>query len=146
MGVVYMTTCIGFHWENFALWQAVQCLLLYQSAISWDVWILVQGIAVGIMFFCKYLKKVFEIFPYLADAHINRHLYFLISGFRRVLNIVCVLLGISPASVWVLPTFLNPLSVPSSRTLEDGTVGRTRTDARDIPKRTRTIFISCHNF
>ena len=31
-------------------------------------------------------------------------------------DIVCILLGISPASVWVLPTFRNPLSVPSSRT------------------------------
>ena len=29
--------------------------------------------------------------------------------------IVCVLLGISPASVWVLPMFRDPLSVPSSR-------------------------------
>ena len=79
----------------------------------------------------------------------------MISGFHRVLNIVCVLLGISPASVCVLPTFRNPLSVPSSRAgskyisfllpaLEDGTdrgfrnVGRTQTDAGDIPKRTHT--------
>ena len=40
---------------------------------------------------------------------------FLISNFRRVLNIVCILLGISPASDCCLPTFRNPLSVPSSR-------------------------------
>ena len=40
---------------------------------------------------------------------------FLISNFRRVLNIVCILLGISPASDCGLPTFQNPLSVPSSR-------------------------------
>ena len=40
---------------------------------------------------------------------------FLISDFRRVLNIVCILLGISPASDCSLPTFRNPLSVPSSR-------------------------------
>ena len=39
----------------------------------------------------------------------------LISNFRRVLNIVCILLGISPASDCGLPTFRNPLSVPSSR-------------------------------
>ena len=38
-----------------------------------------------------------------------------ISNFRRVLNIVCILLGISPASDCGLPTFRNPLSVPSSR-------------------------------
>ena len=40
---------------------------------------------------------------------------FLISGFRWVLNIVCILLGISPVSVSVLPMFRNPLLVPSSR-------------------------------
>ena len=42
---------------------------------------------------------------------------FLISNFRRVLNLVCILLGISPASDCGLPTFRNPLSVPSSREL-----------------------------
>ena len=40
---------------------------------------------------------------------------FLISNLRRVLNIVCILLGISPAFDCGLPTFRNPLSVPSSR-------------------------------
>jgi hypothetical protein len=40
---------------------------------------------------------------------------FLISNFRSVLNIVCILLGISPASDCGLPTFRNPLSVPSSK-------------------------------
>jgi hypothetical protein len=39
---------------------------------------------------------------------------FLIANFCRVLNIVCVVLGISPASDCDLPTFRNPLSVPSS--------------------------------
>jgi hypothetical protein len=34
----------------------------------------------------------------------------LISNFRRVLNIVCILLGFSPASDCDLPTFRNPLS------------------------------------
>ena len=43
------------------------------------------------------------------------HSTFLISNFRRVLNLVCILLGISPASDCDLPTFRNPLSVPSSR-------------------------------
>jgi hypothetical protein len=42
-------------------------------------------------------------------------LNFLISNFCRVLNIVCVLLGISPASDCDLPTFGNSLSVPSSK-------------------------------
>jgi hypothetical protein len=41
--------------------------------------------------------------------------YFLISGFRWVLNAVGVLFGISPTSVFVVPTFWKPLSVQSSR-------------------------------
>jgi len=38
----------------------------------------------------------------------------LISNFRRVLNIVCFLLGNSPASKFYMTTFRNTLSVPSS--------------------------------
>ena len=52
----------------------------------------------GVVVICEYLIKEF-----------------LISNFRRVLNIVCILLGISLASDCGLPTFRNPLSVPSSR-------------------------------
>ena len=40
---------------------------------------------------------------------------FLISNFCRVLNLLCILLGVSPASDCCMPTFRNPLSVPSSR-------------------------------
>ena len=40
---------------------------------------------------------------------------FLISDFRRDLNIENVLLGISPASNCNWPTFRNPVSVPSSK-------------------------------
>ena len=43
---------------------------------------------------------------------------FLIWNFRRVLNIVCNLLGISPASYYWMPTFRNTLSVPSSKPLK----------------------------
>jgi len=39
---------------------------------------------------------------------------FLISNFRRVLNVVCFLLGNSPASELYMPTFRNTLSVLSS--------------------------------
>ena len=39
---------------------------------------------------------------------------FLISNFRRVLYVVCFLLGNSPASVVYMPMFRNTLSVPSS--------------------------------
>jgi hypothetical protein len=38
----------------------------------------------------------------------------LISNFRHVLNVVCFLLGNSPASEVYIPTFRNTLSVPSS--------------------------------
>ena len=79
--------------------------------------------------------------------------FFLISNFRRVLNLVYTLLGISPASDCGLPTFRNPLSVPSSRlhtlhqALEDGTdrgfrnVGKPQSDAGEIPKRIHKIFL-----
>ena len=45
------------------------------------------------------------------------NLDFLISNFRRVLNLVCIPLGISPASDknCRMPTFRNTLSVPSSK-------------------------------
>jgi len=39
---------------------------------------------------------------------------FLISSFRRVLYVVCFLLGNSPASGVYMPTFRNTLSVPST--------------------------------
>jgi hypothetical protein len=63
----------------------------------------------------------------------------LISNFRRVFNIVCVLLGISPASDCDLPTFRNPLSVPSSKAgCRVFYVGKSQSDAGEIPKRTHT--------
>jgi hypothetical protein len=42
-------------------------------------------------------------------------LTFLISNFRRVLYVVCFLLGNSPASEFCMPTFRNTLSFPSSQ-------------------------------
>jgi len=42
------------------------------------------------------------------------HSSFLISNFRRVLYVVCFLLGNSPASEFYMPTFRNNQSVPSS--------------------------------
>ena len=56
----------------------------------------------------------------ITFCHVNYilpcfEILFLISNFRRVLNLVCILLGISPASDCGLPMFRNPLSVPSSR-------------------------------
>ena len=45
----------------------------------------------------------------------NTNIGFLISSFRRVQNVVCFLLGDSPASDLYMPTFRNTLSVPSSK-------------------------------
>ena len=64
-------------------------------------------------------KRADEVACHLVDIFTTfgapNILHSLISDFRRVLNIVCILLGISPASDCSLPTFRNPLSVPSSR-------------------------------
>ena len=82
------------------------------------------------------------------------------------LYVLCILLGISPASDCGLLTFWNPLSVPSSRAgykegsilytlhpaLEDGTdrgfrnVGKPQSDAGEIPKRIHTIFKTRRKF
>jgi hypothetical protein len=45
---------------------------------------------------------------------ISKYVEFFISNFRRVLYVVCFLLGDSPASKVYKPTFRNTLSVPSS--------------------------------
>jgi hypothetical protein len=60
-------------------------------------------------------------------------------------KLVCILLGISPASDCGLPTFRNPLSVPSSRAgceTDRGfrNVGKPHSDAGEIPKRIHTRF------
>ena len=58
--------------------------------------------------------------------------------------LVCILLGISPASDYGLPAFRNTLSVPSSKAgCEDGTdrvlrnVGKPYSDAGEIPEEYR---------
>jgi hypothetical protein len=40
---------------------------------------------------------------------LNKDILLLISNFRRVLNVVCFLLGNSPASEFYIPTFRNTL-------------------------------------
>ena len=84
----------------------------------------------------------------------------------KVHSLVCILLGISPASDCGLPTFRNSLSVPSSRAgcevlsilhtshpaYEDGTdrvfrnVGIQQSDVGEIPKRIHTIFKTRRKF
>ena len=77
----------------------------------------------------------------------RRIILFLISSFRRVQNVVCFLLGDSPASDLYMPTFRNTLSVPSSKA--DGTdgvfrnVGIYKSDAGESPKRKQTIILFC---
>ena len=48
--------------------------------------------------------------------NINSDQILLISNFRRVLNVVCFLLGNSPASEFYVPTFRNTLPVPHTAT------------------------------
>ena len=55
------------------------------------------------------------IYPNLPSILTNIHSTFLISDFRRDLNIVYFLLGISQASNYSWSTFRNPVSVPSSK-------------------------------
>jgi len=55
---------------------------------------------------------------HLTGGRFNLFDSFLISNFRRVLNVVYLLLGISPTSDCGLPTFRNTLSVPSSKPLK----------------------------
>ena len=70
----------------------------------------------------------------------------MISSFRRVQNVVCFLLGDSPASDLYMPTFRNTLFVPSSKApaFEDGTdrvfrnVGIYKSDPEESPKRKQT--------
>jgi hypothetical protein len=50
----------------------------------------------------------------LLSKNVKNLNLFLISNFRRVLYVVCFLLGDSPASEVYKPTFRNTLSVPSS--------------------------------
>jgi len=42
-------------------------------------------------------------------SHLDTEQQFLISNFRRVVNVVCFLLGNSPASEFDMPTFRNTL-------------------------------------
>ena len=55
----------------------------------------------------------FTIFSPLSIRVTNKALYLAV-GDRNVSNIVCFLLGNSPASQFYMPTFRNTLSVPSS--------------------------------
>jgi len=65
---------------------------------------------------CWYESNNTIIFKFLklVALHFDTMQLFLISNFCRVLNVVCFLLGDSPASEFYMPTFRNTLSVTSS--------------------------------
>jgi len=48
----------------------------------------------------------------LAISHIRLRCHFFVSNLRRVLNVIFLLFGDSPASEFCMPTFRNTLSIP----------------------------------
>jgi len=66
-----------------------------------------------IYFTLSYLKTVLPA-CWVAVIEADNIFEFSISNFRLVLNVVCFLLGNSPASEFYMSTFRNTLSVPSS--------------------------------
>ena len=63
---------------------------------------------------CYISKERFDYKRRSLPQSVGTNIHFLISNFCRVLNVVCFLLGNSPASEFYMPTFRNTLSVPSS--------------------------------
>jgi hypothetical protein len=76
-----------------------------------------------------------------AQEAIEQVVGFLISNFRLVLNVVCLLLGYSLASDVYMPTFQNTLSVPSSQVDRYSSYPPTYEDGREsVPKRRHIKF------
>ena len=75
---------------------------------------LIQEHSYGILQIPKILWTTFMISVRTFPLKWNWQIIFFISKFRPVLNVVCFLLGNSPASEFYMPTFRNTLSVPSS--------------------------------
>ena len=63
---------------------------------------------------CCHILKVTSDLPFRKGYHSVSKKELLILNFRRVLNVVCFLLGHSPASEFCVPTFRNILYGPSS--------------------------------
>jgi len=66
------------------------------------------------LFHCTAILRLLNLSKYLFNLFHDNSKLSLISYFHRVLNVVCFLLGNSPASEFCMPTFRNTLSVPSS--------------------------------
>jgi hypothetical protein len=65
----------------------------------------------GIKSFCNFMDTQFIVCKIKTFTYL---MFWCLNSLNSSLVIVCVLLGISPASDCDLPTFRNPLSVPSS--------------------------------
>ena len=147
-------------------WQTGSSKTRYTN-YTWVSFFFLKEICVLYVFFWVFPRRLIVVCPwcevsgrdvYALQYPPHRGEVFLVSNFLRVLNLVCIVLGISLASDCGLPTFWNPLSVSSSRAgckvhpaLEDGTdrgfrnVGKPQSDAGEIPKRihTRTGIMLC---
>jgi hypothetical protein len=91
---------------------------------------------------CNYILSHFTITISALQLNIQDLTVNIYTSYQNFpIHIVCVLLGISPASDCDLPTFRNPLSVPSSK------AGcRVLSNTEEIPKRTHTIFKTRRKF
>jgi len=100
------------------------CLSLWRTFMKETFLLAVQKLLFteNISMLLKFFIKNLSLFPNkpliyqsLQPYIQNFSLQFLISDFRRDLNILYFLLGISPASTCSWSTFRNPVSVPSSK-------------------------------
>ena len=94
-----------------------------------------------------YLHEIFAWISWgcISSWNSSKYNVILISNFRRVLNVVCFLLGDSRASEIYMPTFRNNLSVPSSINIALRLVHSTRTYLpmkmeQSVPKRRHINF------
>ena len=98
------------HKHSYVNVSGLLCHAEWHEEACQNRWICLDTLRVAEYFWLKHKTKKIPIWSSEKQGAV-----FLISNFRRVLNLVCILLGISPASDCSLPTFRNTLSVPSSR-------------------------------
>ena len=119
---------------------------IFSDVISTVNWVKYCGSMLIIPVFCYQVAHI----EFHSDISFSG--VFFISSFRLVQNVVCFLLGDSPASDLYMPTFRNTLSVPFSKApaFEDGTyrvfrnVGIYKSDAGESPKRKQTTFLGVY--
>ena len=111
---VYLMVSLPNEWENIPKPGTSECSLL--PLLCRRVCVVPGAWSV---FCCGYFTGIASGSCLRTGSHgfrirVGSVLVFLISNFRRVLNILCFLLGSSPASELYMPTFRNTLFVPSS--------------------------------